>query len=360
MSIEAYIESFERRDWQTATEGTVRFAVIGLGWWTVDETIPAIDESELCTTTVAVSGSKEKAQRVAGEVETITHGITYDEFHDGAASDAYDAVYVCSPNALHLPYVETAAELGKAVFCEKPMEASVERAEGMRAAAEDSDIPLLIGYRMHTEPAVRRARELIREGAIGQPVQALGNNSQSLLAINDDPDQWRLNPDLAGPGASVTDIGIYPLNTARFLLDADPVAAQALMNSGHEAFAAVPDERAAFTLSMDDGTLVACTTSQNAQSSTSLRIVGTEGEIHLEPAFHMETELRLTRGETTVELSTPQVDQMTEIITYFADRVLSEESIGPDAEHGLVDMRVIEAIYEAAETDRTVTIEERQ
>jgi len=357
MSIETYVNEFERRDWQTTTEGTVRFAVIGLGWWTIDEAIPSISDSDLCEATVAVSSSAEKAERVASDVSTMSHGITYDEFQDGAARDAYDAIYICSPNALHLPYVETAAEFGKAVFCEKPMEASVERAQEMITLAEDAGIPLLIGYRMHTEPAIRRARELIRDGAIGRPVQALGNNSQSLLSINDDPEQWRLNPDLAGPGTSVTDIGIYPLNTARFLLDADPVAVQAQMDSDHEAFTDVPDERAAFTATMDDGTLLACTTSQNAQSSTSLRIIGTDGEIHLEPAFHMETELRLTCGETTVDLSTAQVDQMTEILTYFADRVLSGERIGPDGEHGLVDLRAIEAIYEAASAGQTIEIE---
>jgi xylose dehydrogenase (NAD/NADP) len=357
MSIASYIDQFEERDWQTTTRGTVRLAVIGLGWWTVDRTIPAIGESELCEVTVAVSGSADKATEVADQFETISHAITYEAFHDGDARDAYDAIYICSPNALHLPYAETAADLGKAIFCEKPMEASVGRAEQMTAVAEDAEVPLLIGYRMHTEPAIRRARELIRDGAVGQPVQALGNNSQSLLAINADPEQWRLDTALAGLGTSVTDIGIYPLNTVRFLLDADPVAATATMDSDHEAFADMPDERAAFTLSMDDGTLVACTTSQNAQSSTSLRIIGTEGEIHIEPAFHMETELQLVRGEATVDLSTPQVNQMTEILTYFADRVLSGESIGPDGRHGLVDMRTIEAIYEAAESGATIEIE---
>ncbi|MFC4989219.1 D-xylose 1-dehydrogenase Gfo6 [Saliphagus infecundisoli] len=357
MTIADYLDDFEERDWQTTAHGTVRFAVIGLGWWTVDRTIPALLDSELCDITVAVSGSTDKANDVVDRFEPITHGITYDEFHHGAASDAYDAIYICSPNALHLPYAETAADLGKAIFCEKPMEASVERAERMVDVASDDDVPLLVGYRMHTEPAIRRARELIRDGTIGRPVVALGNNTQSLIDINDDPDQWRLNPDLVGSGVSVTDIGIYPLNTARFLLDADPLTAQAQMDSTHEFFADVPDERTAFTLSMDDGTFLASTASQNAQSSTSLRIVGTDGEIYVEPAFHMETELRLTRDETTVDLSTPQVDQMTEILTYFADRILSGEAIGPDGDHGLVDVRVIEAIYEAAESDQTVTIQ---
>lgn len=355
MDIQDYLDDAGRRDWETGAEGTVRFAVVGLGWWTVDMAIPALAAAEHCETTVAVSGSKSKAERVATD-HGVEFGITYDEFHDGAAADAYDAVYVCSPNALHLPYAETAARLGKGVLCEKPMEASVERAERMVEACADADVPLMVGYRMQTTPEVRRARELIRAGAIGRPVYASGNNSQHILDINDDHDQWRLNPDLAGRGTSVTDIGIYPLNTARFLLDADPVSAQASMDSRHEAFDDVPDEYAAFTLTFDDGTLVTCTASQNAQSSTNLRVVGTEGELVLEPAFHGACELRLTRGENAAEFSTSGVDQMTEEFAYFADRFLSGEPMGPDGEHGVVDVRAIEAVYDAAERGETTDV----
>jgi len=357
MPLEAFLDDFERRNWQTTTDGTVRVAVIGLGWWTVDQAIPAIADSDLCETTVAVSGSKDKAERVAADTATATHGLTYDEFHDGAATDAYDAVYVCSPNTLHLPYAETAAELGKAVICEKPIEASVERGRAMVETCQRAGVPLIVGYRMHTEPAIRRARKLIRDGAIGDPVHAVGTNSQAMLDLIDDPNQWRLDPDLVGPGATVTDIGIYPLNTCRFLLDADPVAAQSLMRSDHDAFGAVPDEHATFSVEFDDGTFLSGTASQNAQATTSLRIVGTEGEILVEPAYHMETEIRVTRDEVTADLQTPQVDQMTELFDYAADRILTGAPIGPDGEHGVTDMRLIEAIYEAADAGRVVNIE---
>ncbi len=63
---------------------------------------PAVEESEHRTTTVVVSSSTEKAGTVAGEHGTIDHAITYDEYHDGVATEAYDAVYVCTPNALYL------------------------------------------------------------------------------------------------------------------------------------------------------------------------------------------------------------------------------------------------------------------
>ena len=355
MELESFLGEFTRRDWRTDTEGGLRFALIGLGWWTVDRAIPAIESSELCETTTVVSSTEEKAEDVTGEAESIEHAITYDDFHEGAAADAYDAIYIATPNALHLEYAETAAELEKAVLCEKPMEATVERAEQMVEAC--SEIPLMIAYRMHTQPAVRRAKELLQEGIIGEPVQVYGNNSQVLMDIFDDPDQWRLDPDLSGYGTSVMDLGIYPINTARFLLESDPVAVTAQMGSYGDAFDDVPDERAAFTMRFADGIHAACTTSQHAHDDSQLKVTGTEGQLDLYPAFHGEAELSISRGETTTDVTFEEVDEMEAEFEYFADRVLSGEQLYADGEHGLVDMRVMEAIYEAGEERRVVEIE---
>ena len=275
--------------------------------------------------------------------------LDYDEYAEGAATDEYDAVYVCTPNALHLEYVESAAEHGKHVLCEKPMEASVERAERMVAACDEHDVRLAVGYRMQTEPAVRRARELIRDGAIGDPRLVHGANTQRLLEIFDSPDQWRLNPDLTGYGTSVMDLGIYPINTARFLLDADPVAVQASMRSAHDAFDDVPDEHAAFTVAFDDGTFASCTASQNAHENTFLEITGTEGVLRLDPAFHMATDLSLTVDGSTVSVDQNQRDQMLELFDYFAHAVLTDEPVSLDGEHGLVDLETIAAIHRSAE-----------
>lgn len=350
MAIERYLSEFEDRDWQTTTEGTIRFAIVGLGWWTLDEAIPAIADSTFCETTVLVTSSTEKAARIAGEVDvdTVEHAITYDDFHDGAAADAYDAVYICTPNAFHLPYAETAAALGKDVLVEKPMEATVERAQKLVEVCDDHDVTLAVGYRMHTEPVIRRAREVIAAGAIGTPRYVHSTNTQRLLDVIPSHDQWRLDPDLAGYGTSVMDLGIYSINTARFLLDADPVAATAMMHSTSAAFDAVPDEHATYTLEFENGVYATATASQNAHAGTSLEVVGTTGRLRIEPAFHMESELQLTIGTQTVDFDTAPVNQMTEVFDYVAHGILTEEPLSLDADHGVVDMRTLEAVHDAA------------
>lgn len=357
MTLETWLDQYRERDWQTATDGSVRYALIGLGWWTTDVAIPAIRSSELATTTTVVSSSKEKAERIASE-NNIAHALTYEEYHDGAATDEYDAVYVGTPNAYHLEYVETAAAQGKAVLCEKPMESTVERAERLVETCTEHDVPLMVAYRMHTDPAVRRAKELIDAGFLGEPVQVYGTNTQPLLEMIPDPDQWRLNPDLTGYGTSVMDLGIYPLNTARFLLERDPVAVEARMGSRHEAFADVPDERSSFLLVLEEGVQMACTTSQNAHHNSQLTITGTDGQIELRPAFHGECELRLSSDVLDVQITNDfdETDEMCEEFDYFADRVLTDNSIYPDGQHGLLDMRTIEAIHRASESDATIEL----
>ncbi|MFB6143085.1 MAG: D-xylose 1-dehydrogenase Gfo6 [Halorientalis sp.] len=359
MDLAGYFDRFEERDWQrTAPDepgGPLRVAMIGVGWWVREFAVPAVAKTDRCETTVLVSSDREKAERVAADCGAEA-GITYEQFHDGAAADAYDAVYVCTPNALHLEYVETAGDLGKAVLCEKPMAASADRAAEMVAAARD--VPLMVAYRMHTDPAVRRMREAVRDGLIGDPVLVDGHMSQRLLEVFDDPDQWRLDPGLVGDGSSVTDIGIYPLNTARFVLDRDPVAVTAAMASEGEAFDAVPDERAAFTVTYEGGVQASLSASQNAHAGGHLRVVGTEGEMDLSPAFFMAEDRTLTvrRGGTTADVQAGTVDQMEEEFAYFADRVLAGEPVEPDGEHGLLDVRAIEAVYESARTGRRVEL----
>ena len=358
MDIASWVDQVTERDWATGVDGTLRFALIGLGWWTVDVAIPAIEAADHATTTVLVSSASENAKEVAAK-HGIHTGISYEAFHEGTAVREYDAIYIGTPNALHLEYAETAASLGKAVLCEKPMEADADRAEQLVSACETEGVPLMIAYRMQTDPLTRRARSLIRAGAIGDPVFAYGSNAQPLLEMNPDEDQWRLDPELAGYGTSVMDLGIYPINTTRFLLDRDPIAAWSGMHSDHPAFSNVPDQWAAFTLTFEDDVLLVSTTSQHAQRDAQLSVTGTEGYLALDPAFHGEVGLTLKRGDATVRLEHDAIDvtrEMTEEFDYFADRVLSDGSIHPDGRHGLRDMETIQAIHRSAETGEAVEI----
>ena len=355
MELERVFDNACARDWETVDPSDldpVRVAVIGLGWFTRGRALPALQQSDYCEPTLLVSGDETKAARLAEECGGETRGIDYKAFHDGVARDAYDAVYICTPNALHLDYAETAAAFGKDVLCEKPLERDSERAKQLVAVCADADVRLMVAYRMHTEPAIRRARELIHDGFVGEPQDLHGAMSQRLLdRIDDNPNQWRLNEELAGGGA-LFDLGVYPLNTARFLLDSDPVAVSGHTRASHDAFSEV-DETASFSVRFPGEVTLSAFVSHNARQASEIRVTGTEGEIRVSPAFFQDQRrvLHLSRGDSRASIEIDPVDQLLEEFDYFAHQLHIGEAFTGHGEHGLTDMCTMEAVYAAEQAE---------
>jgi xylose dehydrogenase (NAD/NADP) len=354
--MEPDLDTFSARDWEEPTDaGPVRFAMVGLAWWTREQAVPAVENADHCTTTVLVSSSTGKADALAAELDGVETTLTYEEYAAGAATDRYDAVYVCTPNGLHRDHVVPAADHGKAVLCEKPLEATVEDARALVDACQTADVPLMVAYRLQTEPVARRARELVQCGAIGDVVSILGHMSDTMLAFADET-SWRLDPALSG-GTTINDIGIYPLNTTRFVLGADPTAVYARTESEQPEYEGV-DEHAAFQLEFPGGRLASCTVTHSARVASTLRFVGTDGELSIDGLFFPDTRkiLRVSGPDIESVYRPDPVDQMREEFDYFANRLQRGLVPEPDGEHALVDMRAISALYESAKSGRRVEL----
>ena len=355
-----YLDEFTRRDWETldpeAVTDPVRIAVVGLGWFARDWALPGIARSAYTEATVVTDVDAEAVEAVAAERDVT--GVTPEALRSGAVADAYDAVYVATPNATHLEYVRAAAEQGKAVLCEKPLEATLDRARRLVAACEEADVPLMVGYRMQTDPAVRRLRDLLDAGVAGDVVGVHAAMSQTMLGeLDGDADQWRLDSELSG-GCALMDLGVYPLNTTRFVLGEDPVRVSGRTHTRHEAFADV-DEDATFRLEFPGGVDALCSVSQNAQHASRLEVTGTEARLILDPAFYEREDrgFAVVRDGTRVDVDFDQVHQIEEEFAYFGHQLLAGGPFHPDGEHALADARALDGIYESAETGRPVTLD---
>jgi xylose dehydrogenase (NAD/NADP) len=361
MDVSQLLDGVTERAWtETVVDpDPIRVATVGYGWWTAEYALPAMVDLEACTPTVVVSGTPEKRDRAVEKWDTVDRALGYDAFADGVAANAYDAVYVCTPNGRHLPMVETAAGLGKAVLCEKPIEATPDRAERLVEACATAGVPLMMAYRMQVDPAVRRLRDLLAEGVVGDPVHVHGHMGQCLPDLFPDTDHWRYDPELTGPGVSMTDLGVYPLNTARFLLGRDPVAAAATARSESPAFASVPDEHLTARITYEGGIQASFSVSQNSAFDAELTVYGTAGTLRTTPPFfgadRQRVALKRDGNVTTVEYD--PVDQVRELFAYFSDRVRSGASIEPSGRHALTDARAVAAVYEAVERDTEVAID---
>ena len=93
-----------------------------------------------------------------------------------------DAIVIASPQSTHRAIAEAAFALGKPVFCEKPLGATLEDSRAMLAAAEASGAVHMTGFNYIRTPASQFARKLVQEGRIGRIIYFRGEHTEDFLA----------------------------------------------------------------------------------------------------------------------------------------------------------------------------------
>ena len=277
---------FRRRPTDSSADKPFGYAVVGLGR-IAEYFLDALRESPSCAVTALVSGSAAKARSLA-EKYRVPLTLSYDEFDSLGGQSQVDAVYLALPVSMHLDFTRRAAAAGKHVLCEKPMASNAAEARSMIEACRAAKVRLCIAYRCPHTTVHQRARELIRSGALGDSLQI-----ESGFGFELKPG-WRTDPALAG-GGSLFDVGIYPLNAARYLLREEP--------SGVREPRAVCDENGleqaiSWISDFPSGATAACRSSYIKDIPDKLRVTGSRGTLLLAPAFSHRERLRLT-GEYT-------------------------------------------------------------
>ncbi len=276
-------------------KGAVRYAVVGLGHIAQVAMLPAFAHARRNSRlTALVSDDRAKLKQLA-ERYNVEHTFTYDEYD--ACLEQVDAVYIALPNSMHAEYTIRAARAGVHVLCEKPMAVTVEECRRMIAACRRHRVRLMIAYRLHFEEINLRVVDLVRRGRIGEP--KFFNSSFSMTVR---PGDIRTKKDMGG--GSLYDIGVYCINAARYLFRAEPRQVTAIsVNSGAAKLAEI-DESTGALLRFEGNRVAAFVTSFNAADVAEYRIVGSKGEIHVDPAYEYAEGLayELTiEGKTTTQ-----------------------------------------------------------
>lgn len=330
----------------------VRYAVVGLGHIAQVAVLPAFAHARKNSRlTAIVSGDAEK-RRALGEKYEVAHALDYGEYAGLLERGVVDAVYLALPNHLHREYAIAAAERGIHVLCEKPMAPTAEDCRAMIEACELHDVRLMVAYRLHFEKGNLSAVDLIERRTLGTPRYF---NSSFSLRVK--PGDIRLNPTAQG-GGPVYDIGVYCINAARYLFQDEPTEVTAMMATGpeprfretHEALSAVmrfPDERiAAFTCSF------------GAADVSTYRVVGTSGDLVMEPAYEYAEPLKrwLTVDGEVRKKTFRKRDQFAPELIRFSEAVLSGTEPEPSGYEGLADVRIVEALLQSAREGRTIRL----
>jgi glucose-fructose oxidoreductase len=326
----------------------VRYAVVGLGHIAQVAVLPAFAHARR-NSTLAALVSDDAAKRRELSRRYKVPAFTYDEFDD--CLENVDAVYIALPNSMHAEYTIRAANAGVHVLCEKPMAVTAGDCERMIEACRVNGVKLMVAYRLHFEEINLRGVELVRRGRIGQP--RFFNSSFSMTVRDGD---IRTKREMGG--GTLYDIGIYCINAARYLFRDEPLEVSALsVHSGAKKLAGV-DETTSATLRFDGGRVATFVCSFNAADVASYRVVGTKGQLHVDPAYEYAEGLsyELTIDQKTTRKRVGKRDQFAPELLHFSECIRRDTEPEPSGEEGLQDVRIIEALYESAESGKVVTL----
>ncbi|HWX91685.1 MAG TPA: Gfo/Idh/MocA family oxidoreductase [Terriglobales bacterium] len=330
------------------------WAIVGLGGLAINQILPAFALCEKSKVVALVSGHPDKANKLALRYGVSPKNIynyqNYDSIRD---NPEVDIIYIVLPNGMHAEYTVRGLQAGKHVLTEKPMANTPAECQQMVDAGHKANRKLMVAYRCQYEPYNREAIRVARSKELGTVKVILADAGFNMK----DPNQWRLKKSLAG-GGSLMDIGIYALQAARYLTGEEPSEVNAMMYStpGDERFKEV-EEAINFQLRFPSGILANCTSSYGYAWQTHYRVVTTEGWLEMDPATaYSGLRMRVHRGDIIEEKDLPVVDHFAAEMEHMSECVIGNKEPLTPGEEGLRDLTIMHALYEAANTGRTVKL----
>ena len=333
----------------------IGYAVIGLGSISQVAVLPAFAHSKKARLVAVVSGDKAKAAKYAQQFGA-SHAYNYDEFSQCLENPQVQAVYIATPPGEHEKYAIAAAKAGKHVLSEKPLAATVRQARNMVNMCRRHKVLLMTAYRKYFEPSSLILKKMIRSGELGR-IDILHTLFSEFRTWGDNSPAWLFSKKLCG-GGPLTDLGVYCINTTRWLVDEDPIAASAITWARDKRRYKQVEEGIAFRLDFKSGLVLQGTAAYSAAFSSFVHVHGEKGWAELAPAFAFEEPPRLCGkvGGKWFEKTFKPIDEFVLEIDDFASCINENREPEPSGEQGLRDIIIIDAIYRAAKQRRSVAI----
>jgi predicted dehydrogenase len=326
-----------------APKKKIRYGFVALGDIAQEAMLPAVEHTGNSAIGALVTGDPVKAGRLA-ERYSVQHTYSYEQFPEMLSSGNVDAVYIATPNWRHAEFVLPALAAGIHVLVEKPLEIDTARCQQIVDAEKSSKAKLMVAYRLHFEPATVAALERVRNGELGQ-VHLFTSTFAQMIG----PANHRAKTELAGP---LLDMGPYPVNAVRNLFGSEPTEVSAFgsrhANSGLGDF----DDTVVATLRFPEGQLANFVVSYYGNAIDTYTVLGTKGALEVQPSYTYGKSLEhfITIGEKKDKVSYKSTDHFGGEMKYFSDCILHDIDPEPDAEEGLADVRVLEAIERSLKT----------
>ena len=330
----------------------IRWGVLGVAKIAIDKVIPAIQQGTRGEVTAIASRDAGRAKDAASALGLPKSFGSYEAL---LADPDIDAIYNPLPNHLHVPLTIDAAERGKHVLCEKPIGLSSAEAGRLIEVRDRTGVKIEEAFMVRTHPQWLRAMDICQSGRLGEVRSYLAAFSY----FNDDPGNIRNVPAYGGGG--LMDIGCYLVTTSRMVFGELPRRVACLMDRDP---ASGVDTLTSMLLEYPSGH-AAGTCSTRLVSHQRVQIFGTGGRLEVEIPFNAPPDRpcrifvddgRDVFGTGIETIAIPTCDQYTIQADLFAQAVEQNTEVPWPLERSFENMRIIEALFEAAEKRKWIEI----
>jgi predicted dehydrogenase len=324
----------------------VKWGVLGVAKIAVEKVIPAMQRGEVSQIAAIASREAGKARAAADKL-----GIerAYGSYEELLADAEIEAVYNPLPNELHVPWTLRALEAGKHVLCEKPIALDADEARSLIDARNRSGKLVAEAFMVRYHPQWRRAKELARDGSIGEPRAIQTFFSYRLL----DPSNVRNRPP---GGGGLYDIGCYAILTARYVFAAEPTRVVATIDWCPNF---KTDRLTSAILEFPGGRHATFTVATQLSACQRVTVVGDAGRIEVLIPFNAPpdrpTEVAIDDGADLVG-GGRRIEQFAACDQYtlqgdaFSRAIVEGSPLEFPLEDAIANMRVIDALNRSAKT----------
>ena len=134
------------------------------------------------------------------------------DYREVLADSGIDAIVVCTPTSTHYQILLDAIAAGKHIFCEKPIDLSIEKIQAINAAAAKRGVQLMVGFNRRFDPNFSKVRDVVASGQLGAP--------HMLRITSRDPGPPPENY-LKASGGIFLDMTIHDFDMARYLMGSE-------------------------------------------------------------------------------------------------------------------------------------------
>lgn len=328
----------------------VRYGILGFGHHSSKRLVPAFARAHHSRLAGLWRRDPEKAMQSARRF-SIEH--VFPSAEELCQSPQIDAIFITSPDAMHVSDALLAFRHGKHVLCEKPLAMSTAEADRMLAAARSAGVRFGVAQNFRYNESIRLAQRWIQSGRIGTPRFA---TAHFYFQAERSPRVWIDNPALAC-GGSLGDVGIHCIDTLRFVLSQDIAQVAAVAQSDDRSGGL--DTGAVLALEFSGATLGCVMTGFRSQYRSLLEVAGETGTIQSENAMDVDhpVEVRLLQGGQTVAAErVANSDAYSGMLDAFSAWIEGTGEYAAPATDGRNNQLTLDAAYASWRTGKRQTI----